>query len=228
MKTERKSEMTKITASLFAPMYVDFDKQLSATLLRRDAFLDRMIATEISHLRKDLIGKKMSSKAKKYVSQSLMKMGADKLRQVSINIRKETVTALNEAVEAHNLDRNAFINWLIALLRSSDKLLERLGLPTRISDFNFRRIGLEDMATSPLKSIEEIQCDPFYYLRSACENIHECGLYALPLPTQLHGFSCYLSDEDVPGTLANEEKIAKENEMIAALGDFEASISSIK
>jgi len=229
MKTTRKSELTKITAKLYAPMYADFDKQLSSALLRRDAFIDRMIAVEIPHLREDLAGKEMSSMAKRYVSQSLKGMGgkkADKLRQVSISLHWETVDSLNEAVRDHNLVRDSFINWMIALLRSSDTLLERLGLPARITAL--RRYGTEDMPTSPLKAIEEIQSDPLHYLRAACETQHGCGLYALALPTELHGLSCHLPDEDVPGTAANEEKHSRDKELLADLGDFEAAISPLK
>lgn len=229
METTRKSDLTKITAKIYAPMYADFDKQLTTALLRRDAFIDRMIAVEIPHLREDLAGKTMSPKAKRYVSQSLKGMGgrnADKLRQVSISLHWETVGALNAAVLAHNLVRDSFINWMIALLRSSDTLLERLGLPARIT--RFRSDGTEDMPTSPLKAIDEIQWDPLYYLRAASETQYGCGLYALGLPTELHGFSCYLPDEDVPGTAANDDKLAKDKELLADLGNFEATISPIK
>lgn len=232
MNNNQKSEMTKITVKLFAPMYADFDKQLSAALLRRDAFIDRMIAGEITNLRNDLAGKRMSPEANRYVSGVLKKMGGSKappLHQTSIALRATTAAALNEAVEAHNLVRDSFINWLIALLRSSDTLLEKLDLPKRIR--GNRRDGTEDMPTSPLKAIEETQSDPLYYLRAACEQQYECGLYSLALPPEMHGLSCYIADEDVPGTPANAEKSSRENEqneLMADLWDFEASISPIK
>jgi hypothetical protein len=228
MKSEQTNNLTKITASLYAPMYNAFDDQLSKALLRRDAFIDRMIEIEIPHLRIDLNGKKMSPEAKRYVSSTLKQIGgikSEKLHLVSISVRKNTAQALNDAVTAHNLDRNAFINRLIVFLRSSDGLLKSLDLPLRIADN--RRDGTENMATSPLKAMEEIQSDPFYYLRSSCESQYGCGLYALPLPPKLHGLSCYIPDDDVPKTQAYKEKIKNDLDMVKALENFEASILPI-
>ena len=76
-------------------------------------------------------------------------------------------------------------------------------------------------------TIEETQGDPFYYLRSACQERHGCGLYALPLPPQLHGMACYLPDDQVPRTMAYEARVAKEAEesaLLLGLDDFEANL----
>lgn len=209
MKNNRKDGLTKVTAKLFAPTYARFDTQLSEALLRRDAFIDRMIANEVPHLRQDLAGKKLSPQANRYISQSLKKMGTQELEKKSISIRHSTVDALKAAVDEHNLVRDAFLNLLIVLLRSTDKFLEQLGLPSRIT--SFRRDGTDDMAVSPLIAITEIQWDPLYYLRAACEKEYGCGLYALTLPARFHGFACHLPDEDVPGTQANLERAARAN-----------------
>lgn len=75
----------------------------------------------------------------------------------------------------------------------------------------------QDIPTSPLKLIEETQWDPLYYLRCACEERFGCGLYTLPLPKGLIGLSCYLADEDVPGTPEHAEKNRSEREMLALL-----------
>lgn len=219
MKNDRKNDLTKVTAKLFAPMYARFDTQLSEALLRRDAFIDRMIANEVPHLRQDLAGKRLSPEANRYISQSLKKMGTQELEKKSISIRHSTADALKEAVDEHNLVRDAFLNLLIALLRSTDSLLEQLGLPSRIT--MFRRDGTEDMPTSPLIAITEIQWDPLYYLRAACEKEYGCGLYALALPLDMHGFACYLPDEDVPGMPANAEKLAREKSMSDLINSVE-------
>lgn len=228
MANDRNNDLTKITVRLFAPMYASFDAQLSDLMLRRDAFIDRMIANEIPHLRHDLEGKKLSPKAKRYISQSLNRMGKHPLEKKCISVLHSTAAALAEAVEMHNLERDAFINWLIALLRSSDTLLARLDLPTHVS--GIRGVSTEDMATSPLKAICQIQLDPLYYLRAACEHRHGCGLYSLELPTGLHGLACYLPDEDVPGTPERTEKIKREkhsNALLTELEDFESNLITI-
>ena len=63
MATEQDRGLTKLTAKVYSPMYMAFDRQLSNALLRRDAFLDRMISQEIQHLRNDLEGKRLSKEA---------------------------------------------------------------------------------------------------------------------------------------------------------------------
>lgn len=225
---QAKSALTKLTARFYAPMYADFDRQMADALLRRDAFLDRVIANEIQNVRADLQGLKLSPKANHYIAGRLKAMGskdAPPLKQVSIAVRPSTADALRTLTEEHNLVRDALINWIVVLLRSSDKLLDWLELPKRVNRWTAG--GTEDMPTSPIRAIEETQWDPFYYLRSACLERHGCGLYALPLPAQLHGMACYLPDDQVPRTTAFEARVAKEaeeNVLLLGLDDFESNL----
>lgn len=216
--------LTKLTAKLYDPMYADFDRMISNALLRRDAFLDLMIAQEIPHLREDLEGKQLSSEANRHISHSLKRLG---LRQVSIAVRHETAETLRAVVEEHNLVRDAFLNRLIALLRASDPLLKALGLPNRIR--GGRGDGTEDMPTSPLRSIEETLGDPFYYLRAACQERYGCGLHLVEFPEKYMGFYCYLGDDHVPSTPAYKEREEKDREEARLLAElFEADLSPIK
>lgn len=229
MPITEQPRLTKITAKLFAPMYADFDRQIDGALLKRDAFLDRMIMLEIPHLRNDLQGKRLSSQANRYISQSLKALGgrnAPPLRQVSIAVRHETAEALRAVVHEHNLVRDAFLNRLITLLRSSDKLLDLLGLPSRV-DWN-RKGGTEDMPTSPMRVIEETQLNPFYYLRAACQEQYGCGLNMLEFSRELHGMFCYIPDDEVPGTEANAEKmecIKNGFDLLGYLDEFEGGLT---
>ena len=205
------AQLTKITARLYEPMYKDFDRQLSAALLRRDAFLDRMIAGEIQHLREDLAGKKLSPVANRFIAGKLKGMGKKgdpELKQVSIAVRPATANALRVATTKHNLVRDAFLNRLITLLRSSDKLLDSLDLPKVVG--NDWRDGSAPMPTSPLKAIEATEWDPLYYLRNACHQRHGCGLYALDFPESVIGFSCFLDDDRIPGTPEHARRIESE------------------
>lgn len=229
MTTSRDQDrgLTKLTAKLFAPMYVDFDRQLSDAFLRRDAFLDRVISQEIPHLREDLNGKRLSDEANKYISRSLKGLGGRNtppLRQVSIAVRHETAEGLRAVVEEHNLVRDAFLNRLIALLRASDKLLEALELPKRIS--RGRSDGTEDMPTSPLRAIEETIWDPFHYLRAACQVRYGHGLHLLEFPVD--GFNCYMGDEHVPGTRAYTDRKEADEFLLKELEDFEAGFVTAK
>lgn len=229
MATAQDRGLTKLTAKVFAPMYADFDRQLSAALLRRDAFLDRMISQEVPHLREDLKGKRLSPEANRHISHSLKRLGgrnAQPLRQVSIAVRHETAEALRAVVEEHNLVRDAFLNRLIALLRSSDKFLKALGLPNHIR--RNRSDGTEDMPTSPLRAMEEVLRDPFYYLRAAIQTHYGCGLHALEFPVELTGLYCHLDDDQVPGTSAYKDREEETRLLLADFEDFESNLSPIK
>lgn len=204
-------KLTKITVRFYQPMYWAFDDQMADAMLRRDAFLDRVIAGEIASIEEDLAGKAMSPAAHRHVAGCLKKMGgakAGELWQVSLSVRPETAEALRRVTRQHNLVRDALINRIVMLLRSNDDVLRRLDLPLRVHQA--AATGTEDAATSPLKAIEEAQADPFYYLRAACWKTHGCGLYALPLPPQLHGFSAYLPDDQIPSTPAFEARVQEE------------------
>lgn len=199
MKELSSDSITKITARLYAPVCADFDKQMARAMLKRDAFLDRVIATEVVHLREDLAGKVLSPKARRYIAGALKSMGGgnvEELHPVNFSVSKSTAAALREAVDAHNLQRDAFLNWLIVLLRSSDYLLNLLGVGREIQ--SIRGYSFPNLPVSPLQAIEEIESDPLFYLRIACEAEHGKGLYNLPLPRPLHGLCCYLPDEAIP------------------------------
>ena len=47
-------KLTKITVRFYQPMYWAFDDQMADAMLRRDAFLDRVIAGEIASIEADL------------------------------------------------------------------------------------------------------------------------------------------------------------------------------
>jgi len=221
--------LTKTTAKFFTPMWLDFDRQITSALLRRDAFLDRVIASEVKELDKELTGKRLqSAKAKKYVSDALQRMGGPNTTaptQVSIVLRTETSRELKEVCKKHLVNRDAFLNRLVALLRASDKLLHRLDLPVSVSQT--WREGTQDMPTSPLKAIEEVEFNALYYLRAGCRKRHDCGLYELPFPSALAGMECYVKDEDIPGTKANVGRLAKEQETMAALDSLDAFEESL-
>lgn len=214
-----RSGLTKLTARVFAPMYADFDKQMSAALLRRDAFLDQVIAGEMQHVREDLAGKRQSNEAHRYVAGLLKSLGgkaAPPLKQVSIAARHPTAEALRAVADDHNIVRDSLLNWIVVLLRSHDSVLDDLDLPKRVSWG--RRDGTQDMPTSPLKAIEETQHDPFYYLRAASHERHGTGLYAMDLPKRFWPFACHLDDEWVPGT---EAFIQREADWRLLSGDLE-------
>jgi len=201
-----KEQTTKITVKLFQPMYEKFSRQLAAMPLLKDAFIEEMILSELRYLEQDLSGKVNSEAARRYIAGSLKRMGPkDKeLEPVSVKVAMSTAATLRRVVEQHNLCRDAFVNFLFACLRGEDGFLKYLGFSTRVGKIGWQS-GVEDMPTSPLKAIEVSLSDPLYYMRSECQDLYSCGLYALELPPQMHGFACHLPDHLVPGTAEHAE-----------------------
>jgi hypothetical protein len=196
-----KMGQTKITVKIYEPLLRDFDRQIDSLFLKRDAFLNHMIKGEVRHLANDMKDKQLSSRAKRHIAGELKRLGTV---PVNIVVDKSTADELNAIVAASNLVRDAFINRLIMLLRSSHQLLNYLELPEFITGSAFESYA-EPMPTSPMKAMEAVQSDPLFYLRTACEERLNTGLYLLDLPTKLTGFACYLEDASVPGTEAHAE-----------------------
>jgi hypothetical protein len=187
---------TKITVKIYEPLLRDFDKQINMLFIKRDAFLNNMILVEVQHLAKDLEGKRLTLKAKRYIAGELKRLGTV---TVNVVVDKSTAEALNAIVENTNIVRDAFINRLIMLLRSSKPVLDFLDLPQFVTGSAFET-SVDPMPTSPMKAIEAVHSDPLFYLRVAAEERFDTGLYLIDLPKKLVGFSCYLDESRIPGT----------------------------
>lgn len=208
---------TKITVKIYEPLLRDFDRQIDTLFIKRDAFLNAMIREEVQHLASDMEGKRLSSNAKRYIAGELKRLGTV---PVNVVVDKSTADALNAIVDSSNLVRDAFMNRLIMLLRSSAQLLSYLELPDFITGSAFDSY-VEPMPTSPMKAIEAVHSDPLFYLRVACEERHKTGLYLIDLPVKLAGFTCYLDDSQVPGTDAYAQSQRDTQAMLNELMSFE-------
>lgn len=210
-------ETTKITVKIYEPLLRDFDRQIDALFIKRDAFLNAMLREELPRLKEDVAGRRNSAAAKRHISGELKRLGT---RSVNVVVDKATSEALNAIVEESNIVRDAFVNRLIMMLRSSSQLLRWLDLPEFITGSAYSG-GVEPMPTSPMKALESVHSDPLYYLRAACEERHGTGLYLIDLPAKLAGFACVLDDSMVPGTKAHEEAAREAEEMLSALASLE-------
>jgi hypothetical protein len=189
-------DTTKISVSICTSLLRSFDKDVRGSYLKRDAFLNHILKMEAPHLASDLNGKRLSSQGRRHIAGALKRMGTT---QVNIVVDKSTAEALNAVVVETGIVRDAFVNRLLMLLRSSAVMINSLELPHFITGSEFESC-IEPMPTSPMQAIAAILGDPFYYLRIAVEERFSTGLYLLDLPPQLTGFSCYLPDSHVPGT----------------------------
>ncbi|MFC3627775.1 hypothetical protein ACFOKJ_16760 [Vogesella amnigena] len=216
-------EQTKLTFKIYEPLLDDFEKNIDRLCLKRDAFLNHVLRTEVDYLKKELGSKRQSAAARKFISGELKRLGT---HTINVVVDKDVAAMLNEVVDSSNMVRDAFANRLLMFLRCSPKMLNYLDLPLNVRQSNFDYC-IDDISTSPLLAMEEIFRDPMYYLRVAIEERNGVGPYMLNLPEKLIGFTCYLSDDQVPGTL--EQRAAEElsNELLRQLDKLE-SLAFIK
>lgn len=186
---------TKITAKIHPDLWEKFSKQCDALFLKKGQFLDHMIRLETPHLARELIGKRLSNKARQFIAGELKRCAPV---TVNIEVSKDTADSLNKVVAEHNIVRDAFINRLIVFIRGSDALLEQIGVANTLDSAQFR--GLEGLHTSPLRAMEDVQTDPLYYIREQLALDDEEGVYLISLNTKHHWTECYLPDHLVPGT----------------------------
>lgn len=188
----------RITVKVHERLWDGFVKQTEALFLKRDAFLNHMIRLETPYLASEMKGKHLSPEARRYIASEFKK-----LRPVPVNIvlDEDVAKALDQVVSEGNLVRDGFINRLIMWLRSHDTQLKRHSIPTTLDSLGFGSSsrGLEGMPVSPLKAMEAVRDDPFYYIRDQLDE-QGGGLYTSYLPSNLTGLNCYLDDEFVPGT----------------------------
>jgi hypothetical protein len=213
---------TKMTVKVFSGMLMAFNQQLHALPIKRDAFLNRVIRAETSRLAEAADGKKLSSQANRHISGQLAKLGTTTM---NIVVDKEVADALNAIVKRSNIVRDAFINRLIAFLRSSDALLKYLGLPLEHTPGKIGKMILVGSVapTSPMGTLEEVFSDPLYILHENAKDLYDGkNLYLLDLPSpRWDGLACFLEDSEVPGTKAHRQSRQEMEALVQALEGIE-------
>lgn len=194
--------MSKTPISFRVPesLWQRFTEQTSALFLSYGPFLDHMLTVELPYLQKDLRGKRLCLRAKRYVSGELKRMTPEN-PNVNFSVRPETADLLRQITKEHNIVRDSFFCRLLVLLRSTDALLKYLDVPRQATDRGLSA-GLEEMPSSPLRAMEAVRDDPLFYIREHLQDAQGLGLYLVGLPAPY--LLCYLEDEHVPGTGANK------------------------
>ncbi len=208
---------TKITARLVSTLRDKFDKRCRECFIKRDQFLDHVIALETPRLSRDLGDTKLSKKARRFISNSLTCLGT---HTVNWKVRKSTASALKEVQRRTNLCRDAFFNRLLLLLLARRGLIEKLGLMTEYFDEDPKGSG-------PMELIGWTVADPLEALHDAAQESNDLevdkSLYRMDLspldfvlgarPKHITeatltnyrakiALACKLDDRDVPGTRA--------------------------
>ncbi len=166
-------------------------------------------------------GRKLSTSANRYISGQLAKLGTT---TINIVVDKGVAGALTAVVKDANVVRDAFINRLIAFLRSPDDLLKHLGLPREHTSGKIAGMLMGDLVapTSPMKALVDVFSDPLNALHENAKRFHEGkNLYLVELPPKWDGLACFIDDSDVPGTKAREQRQREIDEMVRVFEAFE-------
>ncbi|MCQ9377785.1 hypothetical protein [Methyloversatilis sp. XJ19-49] len=213
---------TKVTFRVPVPLWDAFSTQADDLFLKRAPFLDHVLSREIPHLEDDLKGMSLSVRGNRFISEALHRAQnyqneKMELKAVNIEIQKTTADRLNAAVKRHNLVRDAFFCRLLILFRGQDRMLKRLGVSSTTGGRNDYGAPF---STSPLKAMEEVRDDPFFYLRQAILAKHGLGLYLVELPG-LTWATCFVDDAMVPTT-------SKFKKLKHAMEEFEDFLFEVK
>lgn len=178
MKTERK----KISTKIWRPIINKLNRKLDRACLRRDAFLERVLDSELEFLDSE-ISVPNSEAARNFTFESLDHLDR---KLVSLAIRTELVERLDDICERKLIVRDAFFNRLFFLLAAPSKAIDRLFFPLD-SDRWRNDVWSERKHDGPFfQNIFyplEQDVDPFWGIRTGLEMYEEKNLVDYEFPT---------------------------------------------
>lgn len=223
VENTRGDQSKTILVSVWEPAIDLLNRRSIAACLKRDEFLNRVLAHEAKMLALE-VATPNSDRARAYIANELGKM---QRRQVNLRLHAETVRVIQESCNALNAPRDAFFNRVFLLLVAKRPSFEKLlpGIEWRwaterlLDDYwNYFEPNLH----SAMTGIQDIvQSDPFRFYR-ACIDLtnreidrkHEADEMHVPTlhnafipsdfftgpgaPGSTLGFNCYVPDWRLP------------------------------
>ena len=115
-------DKAKILVNVYEPLKAFMKYKFDASCLKRDAYLDIALRTEIRALRREVTIPN-SDKAYSYIANNLKQL---KLKPLNMLLSTETIELINEVCKEKNIPRDAYINRFFLLLLAPDTVLEAL------------------------------------------------------------------------------------------------------
>lgn len=115
----------KISTKIWQKVIAKLDTKLEAACLRRDAYLNKVLANELNYLDSE-VSIPNSKAAHDFIAKQLDNMDR---KLVSLTLQGDIVERLNEICSRKRIVRDAFFNRLFLLLAASPKLIDRLIFP---------------------------------------------------------------------------------------------------
>jgi hypothetical protein len=134
MAIEKECSKTKILVNVYEPLIGIMKIKLDAACLKRDAYLDKALRSEINFLLEGTMSN--SDKAKNYIADNLKQL---KLKPLNLMLSTETIELMNSVCKEKNVPRDAFINRVFLLMVASETVLNEL-----FSDYDEENSGEYD------------------------------------------------------------------------------------
>ena len=161
--------LRKITTRIWPPVLDKFEEKMEARCLRRDAFLNKVLVSELNHLDNE-VTLANSPAAQTFVAERLSQLDP---KPVSLALDSQLMDKLDGICERKRIVRDAFFNRLFLLLAASPQLIDRLFFSAVADDWK-RELWKEYESEWP-KFFEdtfyplEQGGDPFWAIRDALE-----------------------------------------------------------
>ena len=117
-----KEKKTKILVNVYEPLISIMKHKIDRACLKRDAYLDQALRSEVSLLREEVTIPN-SDMAKNFIVQNIKQIP---LKPLNLLLSTSTVELINNVCSEKNIPRDAFINRFFLLLVSSDRIIEVL------------------------------------------------------------------------------------------------------
>lgn len=244
MKTQTRS---KILVQVWTPLVMNLNKHMDRIPLKRDAYLDSLIRSEIAMMDVEL-PEANSEEAKAYIKQGLQRLDR---KQVSLTLSPDTIAILDDICECKKVLRDSFINHLFFFLVLGPKVINALypwfkGCIEPLGE----RIGNEMLGvhTYGLDAAASALRDPFEFYRECVNYVaKEDGdgapaktFYQLQIPIErfeqtekfkreasnLHGLNCFMPDYLVPDTSAYQESKKLADDFLKEFDEFSSLLPS--
>jgi hypothetical protein len=197
---------TKITIRLLDVLNRRLKRDLLSCFIKRDQFVSHLIKSQLPSIQIALKDKHLSSRAKSFISNNIKKEST----LVNLQIDKDIASELTRIVKEGNLVRDALINRIIFFAVADHKVLKTMRIPTTVEEVSSLSNYLPSLPIAPIKLMQEVTIDPFYFLNEAFQTVHSESMYLIDFSDfnfnddlkKISCLSCYLDESQI---LDNEE-----------------------
>ena len=212
----------KISIRVWRTILDKLEKKMDAACLRRDAYLNKILAVELGYLDTE-VAIANSIEAHAFVAKRFDQLDT---KPVSLTLRSDLVERLNDICARKRIVRDAFFNRLFLLLAATSKQLDHLlGLDKKWREQLLRHYQGDYLHEHTWYPIDE-DLNPFREIRDWInyERSDNEGIYTflwdtnLVKNTDLTGLNCYMSDERIPDHPAEVARRELNDLILNALG----------